>query len=147
MKCMMTTAAIGIAGLSVVAVAPAAIADPAPSTATCGTPGLQSGLSTKVCAEVTDGNVRLVGQVGLAGPPSPGGPPPQPKPLTMHLSGNAAGVSLGAANQNSVFQYTTIKVSGVGGAVACGSTVHGSFSVVSYPWPANPVTVDLVIPC
>lgn len=68
MKRMLTAAALGVAGLSIVAAAPVAIADPAPSTVTCGTYGLQSGLSTKVCAEVTGENVQLFGQVGLAGP-------------------------------------------------------------------------------
>ncbi|MFF7244612.1 hypothetical protein ACFZBU_12030 [Embleya sp. NPDC008237] len=147
MKFMTTAAAIGIAGLSVIATAPVAGADPAPTTVTCGASGLQSGLSTKVCAEITGDTVRLFGQVGLAGPPSPGSPPQQPQPLTLRLSGNVAGVSLGAVNQDALFHYTTIKVTGVGGTVPCGSTVHGSFSVDSYQWPARPVTIDLAIPC
>lgn len=146
MKCIQAIAALGIAGTSILAAAPIAAADPAPPTVTC-TYGLQSGLATKVCAEVTGDNVRLFGQVGLAGPPSPGGPLPQPKPLILQLSGSGAGVSLGAVTQNAIFQSATIQLSGVGGNVACGSTVHGSFAVTSYPWPSNPVTIDLAIPC
>ncbi|WP_331770207.1 hypothetical protein OG948_41725 (plasmid) [Embleya sp. NBC_00888] len=146
MKCIQAIAALGIAGSSILAAAPIATADPVPPTVTC-TYGLQSGLATKVCAEITGENVRLFGQVGLAGPPSPGSPLPQPKPLILQLSGNVAGVSLGAVTQNAIFQSTTIQVSGVGGSVTCGSTIHGSFAVASYQWPSNPVTIDLDIPC
>ncbi|MFE2869837.1 hypothetical protein [Embleya sp. NPDC059259] len=145
---MTTAAVIGIAGLGIIAAAPVASADPTPTpTVTCGAYGLQSGLSTKVCAEVAGDNVRLFGQVGLAGPPSPGSPPRQPQSLNLRLSGNVGGVSLGAVNQDSLFHYSTISVFGVGGTVPCGSTVHGSFAVESYQWPARPVTVDLVLPC
>ncbi|WP_424639635.1 hypothetical protein [Embleya sp. AB8] len=144
---MSTLAALAIAGSTIVAAAPAATADPVPTTATC-TYGLQSGLATKVCVDVTGRDVRLYGQVGLAGPPSPDTPLPLPKiPLNLYLTGNAAGASLGAVNQSAVFQSTTLVVSGVSSTVACGSTVHGSFGVDSYMWPARPVTIDVVVPC
>lgn len=150
-KVITTAAAIGVAGLSILATAPVASADDTqpttPTSVTCGTYGLQSGLSTKVCAEVTGENVQLFGQVGLAGPPSPGGPYPQPLPVTLRLTGNVSGVSLGAVSRNDVFNFTTIKVYGVGGAIKCGSTIHGSFEVESYQWPARPVTLDLPVPC
>ncbi|MEV4613281.1 hypothetical protein AB0K43_11865 [Kitasatospora sp. NPDC049258] len=146
--------AAGVAGLTTLGVAPA-VAAPAPQAATtlstvttCGNLGYQAGLATKVCAEITGTGVVLYGQVGLAGPPSPGSPAPQPKQLITSLSGEVVGgASLGTANQNVIFTASTIQVRGVGGTVPCGSTVHASFSVASFPWSPNPVTLDVPVAC
>ncbi|GAA1243920.1 hypothetical protein GCM10009665_38440 [Kitasatospora nipponensis] len=141
--------AAGAAGLALTGAAPAFAATATTTTETCSYSGLQSGLSTKVCADVSsDGSVQLFGQIALAGPPSPGGPGPQPQYLNVTLSGNVVGGdSLGTVQQNVIFRATTTKITGVGGTVACGSTVHASFSVSSYPWFNTPVTVDVPVNC
>ncbi|MGV9267887.1 hypothetical protein ACWDRR_24865 [Kitasatospora sp. NPDC003701] len=144
--------AAGVAGaatlLAVPAQAGAATTTTTATTTTCGASGLQAGLQTKVCAEVTGAGVQLYGQVSLAGPPSPGGPAPQTKELLTGLSGEVVGgASLGSSSGRTLFTASTVQVRGVGGTVPCGSTVHGSFSVASYPWNPAPVTVDVVVAC
>ncbi|WP_406194177.1 hypothetical protein OH807_04615 [Kitasatospora sp. NBC_01560] len=148
----LTLLAAGVAGaatlLAVPAEAGAVTATTTTTTVTCGASGLQSGLSTKVCAEVTGDGVQFYGQIGLAGPPSPGSPQPQPRELLTGLSGEVVGgASLGSVNGRTVFTASTVQVRGVGGTVPCGSTVHASFSVAGYPWNPAPVTVDVVVAC
>ncbi|MEV6978615.1 hypothetical protein [Kitasatospora sp. NPDC093806] len=147
----LTLTAAGIAGAAALLAVPAeasAAQTAATTTVTCGASGLQAGLSTKVCAEVTGDSVQLYGQISLAGPPSPGTPWPQTVELLTGLSGNVVGgASLGSVSGRTLFTASTVQVRGVGGTVACGSTVHGSFSVATYPWAPAPVTVDVVVPC
>ncbi|MER5355827.1 hypothetical protein ABT093_36605 [Kitasatospora sp. NPDC002551] len=147
----LTLTAAGIAGaaalLAVPAQANAAQATTTGTTVTCGASGLQAGLSTKVCAEVTGDSVQLYGQISLAGPPTPG-TTPQTVELLTGLSGQVVGgASLGSVSGRTLFTASTVKVPGVGGTVPCGSTVHGSFSVATFPWSPAPVTVDVVVPC
>lgn len=117
------------------------------TTVTCGASGLQSGLLTKVCAEVTGSTVQLYGQVGLAGPPSPGSPAPQPRQLDTVLTGSVGGSSIGVVHQPVLFVNRTAQVRGLIATVPCGATVHASFAVSSYPWPAVPVSLDLPFGC
>ncbi|MFJ1705064.1 hypothetical protein [Kitasatospora sp. NPDC088346] len=145
--------AAGVAGLTALGVAPAGAAT-APqaaavtTTTTCGSTGLQAGLATKVCAEITGTGVVIYGQVGLAGPPSPGSPAPQPKQLITTLSADVVGgASLGTVNQGANFLASTIRVDGVSGTVACGSTVHATFAVASFPWSPNPVSLNVQVAC
>ncbi|MFE6054380.1 hypothetical protein ACFQ6N_26810 [Kitasatospora sp. NPDC056446] len=116
---------------------------------TCGWSGLQAGLSTKVCADVTGDSVVIYGQIGMAGPPSPGTPwPPAPKELLTRLSADVTGGnSLGAVNGRTVFQISTVRVDGPTATVPCGSTVHASFSVEALGWGPSPVTVDVPVGC
>ncbi|MEE1825088.1 hypothetical protein PUR61_23310 [Streptomyces sp. BE20] len=115
---------------------------------TCGYGGLQAGVWTAVCADVTGTDVQLYGRISLAGPPSPGGPPLETRDLITGLSGQiVGGASLGSVSGYTRFTASTVKVTGVGGTVPCGSTVHGSFSVAGYPWGPSPVTLDVVVPC
>ncbi|MFE7563071.1 hypothetical protein [Kitasatospora sp. NPDC057500] len=118
------------------------------TTEICSSTKLQAGLATWLCAEVTGGDVQLVGWIYLAGPPSPGGPYPQPEDLVTVLSGEVVGgASLGTVNKWTRFDLSRTAVRGVGGTVACGSTVHGSFSVTKPGWGSTPVTLDAVVPC
>ncbi|MFF7988907.1 hypothetical protein ACFZDG_03815 [Kitasatospora xanthocidica] len=121
----------------------------ATTVTTCGWSGLQAGLSTKVCADVTGNSVVLYGQIGLAGPPSPGTPwPPAPQELLTRLTADVAGGnSLGAVNGRTVFQISTVRVDGITATVPCGSTVHASFSVESFYRGPSPVTVDVPVVC
>jgi hypothetical protein len=105
------------------------------------------GLSTKVCAEVTGNSVQLYGQIGLAGPPSPGSTLPV-KDLITTLTGNAiGGTSLGHLVQPIRFQATTTQVRGVGGTAPCGSTVHAEFTSAAFGYPSSPVTLDVPVAC
>ncbi|WP_030234643.1 hypothetical protein [Streptomyces sp. NRRL S-350] len=121
----------------------------ATTVTTCGWSGLQAGLSTKVCADVTGDSVVLYGQIGLAGPPSPGTPwPPAPQDLLTRLSADVAGGgSLGAVSGRTVFQVSTVRVDGIATTAPCGSTVHASFSVESAWRGPSPVTVDVPVVC
>ncbi|MGG8409009.1 hypothetical protein ACM614_21645 [Streptomyces sp. 12297] len=141
-----------VAGLTVLAVAPAGAAT-APQGATetvtsCGNLGLQAGLATRVCADVTGNTVQIYGKVSLAGPPSPGSPAPAPKDLmtsvTSEILGSGAPVT---TNGRVIFTATTIKVPGATSTVPCGSTIRGTFAVASYPWTANPVVHEVTIAC
>ncbi|MEK2490426.1 hypothetical protein WN990_12735 [Kitasatospora purpeofusca] len=148
----LTLTAAGIVGaaalLAVPAEANATQTTTTGTTVTCGASGLQAGLSTRVCAEVTGDSVQLYGQISLAGPPSPGTPWPQTVEVLTGLSGQVVGgASLGSVSGRTLFTASTVQVRGVGGTVPCGSTVHGSFSAATYPWGPNPVTVDVVVPC
>ncbi|MBD0691580.1 hypothetical protein [Streptomyces sp. CBMA123] len=129
---------------------PALAADQASATVTtCGWSGLQAGLSTRVCADVTGNSVVLYGQIGLAGPPSPGTPwPPAPQDLITGLSAEVAGVgSLGAVAGRAVFQVSTVRVAGISTTAPCGSVVHASFSVEGSLRGPSPVTVDVPVAC
>ncbi|WP_035791633.1 hypothetical protein [Kitasatospora mediocidica] len=151
----LTLLALGTAGVALLGTTPAS-ADtlPPPSggtTVTCGTSALQSGLLTQVCAERTGTFVQLYGQISLAGPPSPpspGSPAPLPPQLQATLTGSVvSGYSLGTVQQYVLFANQTVQVRGVNATIACGSTVHASFSVTAYPWPPAPVTLDLPTEC
>ncbi|MFE2726009.1 hypothetical protein [Kitasatospora sp. NPDC059327] len=145
---LLAAGAAGAAALLAVPAQAGAATTTTTTTTTCGASGLQAGLMTKVCAEITGDGVQFYGQVSLAGPPSPGGPAPQTKELLTGLSGEiVGGASLGSSSGRTLFTASTVQVRGVGGAVPCGSTVHGSFSVASYPWNPAPVTVDAVVAC
>ncbi|MFG2843929.1 hypothetical protein ACGF12_12250 [Kitasatospora sp. NPDC048296] len=143
--------AVGAAALLATPV-PALAAVPQATVATvttCGWSGLQAGLSTKVCAEVTGDSVVLYGQIGLAGPPSPGTPwPPAPQELVTRLSAEViGGGSLGAVSGRTVFSTSTVRVDGIRATVPCGSVVHASFAVEkSFQGPA-PVALDLPVVC
>ncbi|MER5351530.1 hypothetical protein ABT093_14500 [Kitasatospora sp. NPDC002551] len=118
------------------------------TTEICSSTKLQAGVNTWLCAEVTGGDVQLVGKIYLAGPPSPGGPYPEPQDLLTVLDGQVVGgASLGSVNKWTRFHASLVEVRGVGGAVTCGSTVHGSFSVTKPGWGSVPVTLDAVVPC
>ncbi|MFI8455198.1 hypothetical protein [Kitasatospora sp. NPDC085464] len=131
------------------AAAPVAAPAATGTVTTCGWSGLQAGLSTKVCADVTGDSVVLYGQIGLAGPPSPGTPwPPAPQELLTRLSADVAGGnSLGAVNGRTVFTVSTVRVDGITATVPCGSTVHASFSVEAMWRGPSPVTVDVPVVC
>ncbi|MFJ7207108.1 hypothetical protein ACIQWR_26685 [Streptomyces sp. NPDC098789] len=115
----------------------------------CGNSGLQSGLSTRVCAEVTGTTVAFYGTVGLAGPPSPGGPGPAPKELITTLSTEVVGSGAAPTTQTRqvVFTSANLQVRGAAATVPCGSTVRGTFAVASFPWAPRPVVHEVVIPC
>ncbi|MBW5482176.1 hypothetical protein [Streptomyces bambusae] len=144
--------AAGVAGLTVLAIAPAGAAAPSPNTTgtvtSCGASGLQAGLATKVCAEITGTTVEIYGKVSLAGPPSPGSPMPAPKQLFTTLSAEVVGVASPETRTKEVlFTSTTLEVRGLTTNVPCGSTVRGTFGVSSYPWAAKPVVHEVTITC
>ncbi|MEU9041740.1 MULTISPECIES: hypothetical protein [unclassified Kitasatospora] len=141
--------AVALFAVPVPAFASASTAAAATTVTTCGWSGLQAGLSTKVCADVTGNSVVLYGQIGLAGPPSPGTPwPPAPQELLTRVSADVAGGnSLGAVNGRTVFTVSTVRVDGITATAPCGSTVHGSFSVETMWWGPSPVTVDVPVVC
>ncbi|MFJ9696026.1 hypothetical protein [Kitasatospora sp. NPDC101183] len=148
--------AIGTAGAAALLAAPAsafaAQAGPATTTGTTVTTcsyGLQSGLATYACTDVTGDSVAVYGKVALAGPPSPGTPwPPAPKELFTTLSAEVAGgSSLGSVNGHGVFQISTLRFDGFTSTVPCGSTVNATFSVTSYGWGPSPVTVSVPVNC
>ncbi|MEV8328130.1 hypothetical protein [Kitasatospora sp. NPDC056731] len=124
-------------------------AETAATVTTCGYNGLQAGLSTKVCAEVTGGSVVLYGQIGLAGPPTPDTPwPPRPQELLTRLSaGVVGGESLGSASVRAVFTAATVRVDGISVTVPCGSTLHATFAVESISRGPAPVEVDVPVGC
>ncbi|MFD0268065.1 hypothetical protein ACFVGY_16010 [Streptomyces sp. NPDC127106] len=144
--------AIGVAGLTALATAPATAA-PAAGAATgtvtsCGNSGLQAGLSTRLCADVTGNVVEFYGRVALAGPPSPGSPAPAPKELSTTLSaGVVGGASPDTQDMRVIFTSTTLDVRGPVSTAACGSTVRGTFGVASFPWAARPVVHEVTITC
>ncbi|MFD8415950.1 hypothetical protein ACFV2Q_30045 [Streptomyces sp. NPDC059650] len=148
--------AVGVAGLTALATAPAAAAAPVTATAgavtetvtSCGNSGLQAGLSTRLCADVTGNTVAFYGLVGLAGPPSSGSPAPAPKQLFTTLSaGVVGGTPSDPQDRQVVFTSTTLEVRGPVTTAACGSTVRGSFGVASFPWAARPVVHEVAITC
>ncbi|MFD9791977.1 hypothetical protein ACFWXK_13605 [Streptomyces sp. NPDC059070] len=146
---MFLTAAI--TSLSLAALTPAiAVAAPASSAqtvVTCGNSGLQSGLSTRLCAEVAGNTITFVGKVGLAGPPSPGSPAPTPKELTTTFTATVDGSPLPNATKYALFSNANLDVAGLSTDVACGSTVRATFGVTTYPWTARPVTHEVTVTC
>lgn len=151
----LTLLAVGAAGLTVLSVGPAFAAAPAavPAAAaetvtSCGASGLQAGLTTRVCADVTGATVEFYGTVGLAGPPSPGGPAPAPKELFTTLSTEVVGSNPPVTQTRSViFASSALAVRGAAGTAPCGSTVRATFGVASFPWPAKPVVHEVTITC
>ncbi|MFD5417235.1 hypothetical protein ACFWJT_04220 [Streptomyces sp. NPDC127069] len=144
--------AAGASVLTALTAAPA-FADTTPATPTetvisCGPSGLQAGLSTRVCAEVTGTTVEFYGTVGLAGPPSPGSPVPEPKQLFTTLSVEVVGDGAPLVRQWSVvFTSSTVEVRGEAASASCGSTVRASFGVASFPWAARPVVHEVTLDC
>lgn len=143
---------VGAASLTAFALTPAHAATPPSNTAetvtSCGNTGLQAGLATKVCAEITGTTVEIYGTIALAGPPSPGSPAPTPKELFTTLSaGVVGGASPGIQTKRVVFSSSTIEVHGLISTVPCGSTVRGTLGVTTYPWTANPVAHEVTITC
>ncbi|WP_031076764.1 hypothetical protein [Streptomyces sp. NRRL WC-3742] len=151
----LTRFAAGAAGAAALLTAPtsafaasAGATDTATTVTTC-TYGLQSGLATYACTDVTGDSVVVYGKVGMAGPPSPGTPwPPAPKELFTTLSAEiAGGTSLGSVNGRGIFQVNTLRFDGFTSTVPCGSTVNATFSVTSYGWGPRPVTVSVPVNC
>ncbi|MFJ5548177.1 hypothetical protein [Streptomyces sp. NPDC093225] len=148
----MALLAVGVAGLTALAGAPAEATEAtatAQTVTSCGYSGLQAGLSTRLCADVTDGVVEFYGKVGLAGPPSPGSPAPAPKELFTTLSAEVVGSGIAPVTQDRPVRFiaTPLEVHGVVTTAACGSTVRGTFGVASFPWSARPVVHEVTITC
>ncbi|MFD9007754.1 hypothetical protein [Streptomyces sp. NPDC059552] len=143
--------AVGVAGLTVLAAGPAAAAPEAAdqTVTTCGNSGLQAGLLTRLCAEVTGNAVQFYGRVSLAGPPSPGSPTPAPKELSTRLSAEFVGAGAPPLTQDKpvVFTITTLEVRGPASTVPCGTTVRGTFGVASFPWAPQPVAHEVTLTC
>ncbi|MEU8435609.1 hypothetical protein AB0F18_22380 [Streptomyces sp. NPDC029216] len=137
--------AAGAASLAVLTAAPAHAAD---TVTSCGGSGLQAGLSTRVCAEVTGTTVAFHGRVALAGPPSPGSPEPAPKQLFTTLSVEVVGAEAPVTREVPVvFTSSTVEVPGPVAEAPCGSTVRATFGVASFPWPARPVVHEVTVTC
>ncbi|MFI9328802.1 hypothetical protein ACIGZJ_14790 [Kitasatospora sp. NPDC052868] len=147
-----TTTALGALGTALIVAAPAgaatAASDPADTPTTTCTYRLQVGLATKLCTTVSGGTVQFTGHIGLAGPPSPGSPFPQQQQLSVVLTADAgADAALGTLQRTVTFQSQPVEVGAVGGAVACGSTAHASFSVSSFGRYSTPITTDVPVTC
>ncbi|KPI14246.1 hypothetical protein OV450_2777 [Actinobacteria bacterium OV450] len=144
--------AVGVAGLIALAAGPAAAT---PETAadqtvtTCGNSGLQAGLLTRLCAEVTGNTVQFYGRISLAGPPSPGSPTPATKQLSTTLSIEVVGAGAPPLTQDKpvVFTTTTLEVHGPASTVPCGTTIRGTFGVASFPWAPRPVVHEVTLTC
>ncbi|WP_185899640.1 hypothetical protein [Streptomyces sp. WAC07061] len=145
---LLTAAAVGLTALTG---APAIAATPAAATETvtsCGSPGLQAGLNTRVCVEVTGTTVVVHGKVGLAGPPSPGSPAPEPRELLTTLSAEVVGAGAPVTQAKPVvFTAAGLEVRGPAAAVPCGATVRAAFGVASFPWAARPVVHEVTVTC
>ncbi|MET9470096.1 hypothetical protein ABZY44_35950 [Streptomyces sp. NPDC006544] len=144
--------AASAAGLAVYAIAPAHAAvlptDATETVTSCGNSRLQAGLATRVCAEITGTTVEFYGRVGLAGPPSPGGPAPAPRELLTTLSVEVAGAAAPRTQFTSaLFTASNLEVRGTADTVPCGSTVRATFGVASYPYAANPVVHEVTVTC
>ncbi|MFF2197643.1 hypothetical protein [Streptomyces sp. NPDC058157] len=141
--------AAGAVCLTALTAAPAFADTPVPPTVTsCGPSGLQAGLSTRVCAEVTGTTVEFYGTVGLAGPPSPGSPAPAPKELLTTLSVEVVGAGAPVTRQGPVvFTASALEVRGEAASAPCGSTVRAAFGVASFPWAARPVVHEVTLGC
>lgn len=144
--------AVGVAGLTVLAAGPAAATPEAAAdqtVTTCGNSGLQAGLLTRLCAEVTGNAVQFYGRVSLAGPPSPGSPTPAAKELSTTLSAEVVGAAAPPLAQYKpvVFTATTLEVRGPASTVPCGTTVRGTFGVASFPWTPQPVVHEVTVTC
>nr|WSX53843.1 hypothetical protein OG409_35935 [Streptomyces sp. NBC_00974] len=138
--------AAGTAGLAAFAITPAsATAQSANATETvtsCGNSGLQAGLSTRLCAEVTGNAVVFYGKVGLAGPT------PVSKQLIATLSAEVIGSGAPSAQTWYVsFNSAPLELRGPANTVPCGSTIRGTFGVASFPQSANPVTHEVTVTC
>ncbi|MFJ3204674.1 hypothetical protein [Streptomyces sp. NPDC086989] len=144
--------AVSVAGLMALAAGPAAAA---PETAadqtvtTCGNSGLQAGLLTRLCAEVTGNTVQFYGRISLAGPPSPGSPTPATKQLSTTLSTEVVGAGTPPLTEDRpvIFTTTTLDVRGPASTVPCGTTVRGTFGVASFPWAPRPVVHEVTLTC
>jgi hypothetical protein len=139
--------AMGSAGAALLCATPASAGTLPPpiggTTVTCGTPGLQSGVETQVCAQTQGTFVQLYGQISLPGP----SPVPSPVQLNATLTGDDNGYSMGTVQQQVLFNNQTVQVRGVIGTIACGTTVHATFTVTSFGWPPAPVTLTMPTTC
>ncbi|WP_327250532.1 hypothetical protein [Streptomyces sp. NBC_01244] len=133
------------------AAATTAAAPPAGTTETvtsCGSSGLQAGLATRVCAEITGTTVTFYGKVGLAGPPSPGSPQPAAKELLTTLTVETVGAASPQTQVKPVlFTSATLEVRAPAATASCGSTVRGTFGVAAYPRAASPVVHEVTLTC
>ncbi|MER5486076.1 hypothetical protein ABT024_23105 [Streptomyces sp. NPDC002812] len=138
-------------GLALCTITPAAAAPPADTIETvtsCGNSGLQAGLATRVCAEITGTTVTFYGKAGLAGPPSPGSPQPAVKELLTTLSVEAVGAAPPRTQVKPVlFAGATLQVRAPAVTAPCGSTVRGTFGVAAFPHAANPVVHEVTLGC
>ncbi|MER7764941.1 hypothetical protein [Streptomyces sp. NPDC097619] len=152
-----------VAGLGALTLAPAQAATAAPAAATgtvaaapaattvtsCGSSGLQAGVNTRVCADVTGSNVEVFGKISLAGPPSPGSPAPTPKQYYTLLTSEVLGSGNPPQTQGQwvTFTATAIEVRGITTTAACGSTVRATFEVSTVGTFPRPVTLELPVAC
>ncbi|MFJ9690580.1 hypothetical protein [Kitasatospora sp. NPDC101183] len=146
-----TRIAVGAAGAATLLTAPApafaatAGADTTTATVTTCKTGLQAGLATTACADVTGNSVVIYGNIGLAGPPDG---PVSWQTLYTNLSAEVVGgSSLGSVNGRTLFHSTTVRVEGFTATAPCGSTVRATFTVQgSGPWGVRPV-LDVPVTC
>lgn len=141
--------AAGAAALTLLTTTPAlAAAAPAETVTSCGASGLQSGLATRVCADVSGTTVEFYGTVALAGPPSPGSPAPAPRQLFTTLSVEAVGGGSPVTHDRPVvFTASAVEVRALAASAPCGSTLRASFGVASFPWPSRPVVHEVTLTC
>ncbi|GAA0316049.1 hypothetical protein GCM10010302_63930 [Streptomyces polychromogenes] len=145
---LLATCAAGLALLTATPALAAAPAAPAETVTSCGGSGLQAGLATRVCAEVTGTTVEFYGTVALAGPPSPGSPAPAPRQLFTTLSVEVVGGGSPVAHDRPVvFTASPVEVRALAASAACGSTLRAAFGVASFPWPARPVVHEVTLTC
>ncbi|WP_327308903.1 hypothetical protein OG730_39955 [Streptomyces sp. NBC_01298] len=145
---LLAASALGLLVCTITPAVAAPSADTIETVTSCGSSGLQAGLATRVCAEITGTSVTFYGKVGLAGPPSPGSPLPVTKELLTTLTVEVVG---SAAPQTQVkpvlFTAATVEVRAPAGSAPCGSTVRGTFGVASYPRAASPVVHEITLTC
>ncbi|MFF1410909.1 hypothetical protein ACFVX6_14150 [Streptomyces sp. NPDC058289] len=145
---LLAATAMGLTLCTITPAAAAPSADPIETVASCGNSGLQAGLATRVCAEVTGTTITFYGKVGLAGPPSPGNAQPAAKELLTTLSVEVVGA---APPQTQVkpllFTGATLEVRAAAGTAPCGSTVRGTFGVAAFPRAAAPVVHEVTLTC
>ncbi len=147
--------AAGAMTLAVCTITPATAAAPPADTTekvtSCGNSGLQAGLATRVCAEISGTSITFYGKVGLAGPPSPtfpGSPQPAARELLTTLSVEVVGgAALSTQMKPLLFTAATLEVRAPAATAPCGSTVRGTFGVASYPRAASPVAHEVTLTC
>ncbi|MCP3757977.1 hypothetical protein [Streptomyces sp. TBY4] len=137
-------------GLALCTITPAT-ASAAPQTETvtsCGNSGLQAGLATRVCADITGTTVTFHGRVALAGPPSPGSPQPQARELLTTLTVEILGAAPPQTQfRPALFTGAALVVGAPAVTAPCGATVRGTFGVASYPHAARPVVHEVTLSC
>ncbi|MFD5142315.1 hypothetical protein [Streptomyces sp. NPDC058401] len=145
---LLAATALSLAVGTITPAVAAAPADPIETVTSCGNSGLQAGLATRVCAEITGTAITFYGKVGLAGPPSPGSPQPAAKELLTTLSVEVVGTAAPRTQVKPLlFTGATLEVRATAVTVRCGATVRGTFGVTAYPRPAAPVVHELTLAC